>query len=279
MSNLIINTNIPVICNHGQMNRTFLFASTDNEDGYISNKEKLGENWYYYDKKIEYKYNSWGYRSKEINEIGDDFILVFGCSNTEGIGLHEDDMWANKLSKELNMDVLNMGMGGTSIDFQFYNTMLLYDYLIKINKTPKLVIYQWPYKYRTTFPFKTNINEIESLGFELFCGSFPTEAYPENSKWYGQWYVHGFLDNKGELMKQKDLYVSFANILWKNVGVKVINWTWDDCFYKDTPKIMNTDFVVEQIRDEYGEIKARDCAHHGHLSQNCVVNHILKKIK
>ena len=89
---------------------------------------------YYYNKKIEYKYNSWGYRTKEFKDLEDDYILIFGCSFTEGIGLYYDDMWATKLSKELKLDVFNIGMGGTGVDFQFYNTTLIHNHIIKNNK-------------------------------------------------------------------------------------------------------------------------------------------------
>jgi hypothetical protein len=279
MSYLILNNNLPIIQNIGQKNETFLFASTDSEELFTKSREVMGNDWYYYEKPIEYKYNSWGYRSKELDEIKGDFMIVFGCSYTEGIGLYEEDMWSTKVGKELGLEVLNMGMGGTSIDFQYYNTMLLFEHLLKINKLPKLVIYQWPFQYRTTFSFVSDYSkEGTSLGFELFCGAFPTEMYPANSKWYGQWYLHGFLENKGELIKQRDLYIKLSNIIWKSKDVKVLNWTFRCGFYEDTPNFLSDDFIVDEIVDEHGEVKARDLSHHGHLSQNLVLDYVLKKL-
>ena len=134
MSHLIISENCPVIENILQSNKTMDFNSTDNQDLYIENKKKLGNEWYYYDKKIEYKYNSWGYRCKEFDDLNDDYILIFGCSFTEGIGLGRSDMWTTKLGKKTGLDIFNLGMGGTGVDFQFYNTTLIKPTLINLNK-------------------------------------------------------------------------------------------------------------------------------------------------
>jgi len=46
-----------------------------------------------YDKPISYNFNSKGYRTKEIEDLQKDFILTFGCSYTQGIGLAKEDMW------------------------------------------------------------------------------------------------------------------------------------------------------------------------------------------
>ena len=46
--------------------------------------------WNYYDSegKLKYKFNSLGYRTKELNNLHmDPYMLVIGCSYTEGVGL------------------------------------------------------------------------------------------------------------------------------------------------------------------------------------------------
>jgi hypothetical protein len=102
MSHLIISKECPIIENVIQSNKTMDFNISDDEKMYLKNKKELGKEWYYYDKKIEYKYNSWGYRTKEFDDVNEDYILTFGCSFTEGIGLDYNDMWSTKLSKKLN---------------------------------------------------------------------------------------------------------------------------------------------------------------------------------
>jgi hypothetical protein len=128
------NKEFPIIFVPPKSNQVLKFAQTDSEDKFYENREKLGSDWYYYDKDIEYNYNSWGYRSKEFAELDNEYMVVFGCSFTEGIGLHYDDIWATKLSKKLNVDVFNLGIGGSGPDVALYNTILFHNFVLKNKK-------------------------------------------------------------------------------------------------------------------------------------------------
>lgn len=77
---MVISKNVPVIQNIAQSNKTFKFSSTDNEESFLVNKKILGEEWEYFNKEIEYNYNSWGYRTKEFDQLKDDYMIVFGLS-------------------------------------------------------------------------------------------------------------------------------------------------------------------------------------------------------
>lgn len=273
MSHLIISENCPIIENILQSNKTMEFNSTDNQDLYIENKKKLGNEWYYYNKKIEYKYNSWGYRCKEFDDLNDDYILTFGCSFTEGIGLDYSDMWTTKLSKKTGLDVFNMGMGGTGVDFQFYNTTLIHNYILKKNKPPKLVIYQWPFEHRTTYLFKESIVDKEVIGLLPFSVSHESE----NVHYFEKWYSHGFIENEGELIKQSNIYPMVCNNIWKSMGIDVINWTWETDFTMKNKVMFSNNINLYNIIDTTN-YTARDCTHNGHLSQDLVVDFLLNKI-
>ena len=41
--------------------------------------------WVYRTKKVKYERNRFGHRCKEIEQVGEDFILFAGCSLTEGL--------------------------------------------------------------------------------------------------------------------------------------------------------------------------------------------------
>ena len=129
----IINNNSPIISQYSLYNKSLDFYATDSENNFLKSKKIKGENWYYNSTEIKYDFNEWGYRTKNFGDLNDDYILIFGCSFTEGIGLNYSDMWTTKLSKETGLDVFNMGMGGTGVDFQFYNTTLIHNYIL--NKT------------------------------------------------------------------------------------------------------------------------------------------------
>jgi|APGre2960657404_1045060.scaffolds.fasta_scaffold00682_2 hypothetical protein len=276
MSVFRITNETPIIKNFGLSNQKMYFNSTDYEDLYLKNKNEKGPDWYYYDNEIEYKFNSWGYRTKEFDDLDKDYLLTFGCSYTEGIGLHYDDMWSTKLSKTLNIDLFNLGAGGTSPDFQMYNTILFFNHVLKLNKLPRLVVYQWPEIHRIVYAFKTDKhNEIE---FQPFTGAIPEEWYPQNSLEYGKWYHHSYLENRGELIKNTNFCPMTVDALWKSAGVKVLHWTYSTDFkmiHKESFISNNVD-LINIIDDSQG--KARDCSHNGKESQDIVIKYLLKKL-
>jgi hypothetical protein len=183
-------------------------------------------------------------------------------------------MWSTKLSKEMGIDVFNLGVGATGPDFQMYNSILLHNFLLSNNKLPSLVIYQWPFKHRTVYMFSNN----EKLDLELFSATYPENLYPSNSKYYGQWYLESFLGNGGEKIKNINMSILLCNNLWKSLNVPVLNWTWGDDF-----SIEGLDFfqyknieLISLIDDT--NCVARDLSHNGHLSQDIVVKEILNRI-
>jgi len=276
MSTFRITNKCPIIKNFGSSNQKMYFNSTDYEELYQKNKNEKGPDWYYYDNEIEYKFNSWGYRTKEFDDLENDYLLTFGCSYTEGVGLHYNDMWSTKLAKVLNMDIFNLGQGGTSPDFQMYNTILFFNYVTKLNKLPKLVVYQWPEIHRTVYAFKSKYyNEIE---FETFSGARVEEYYPESPLQYGKWYYHSYLENRGELIKNTNFCPMTVDALWKSAGVKVLHWTYStdfDMIHKESFTSNNVD-LINVIDDSQG--KARDCGHNGKDAQDIIIKYLLKKL-
>jgi hypothetical protein len=276
MSLFRISNESPIIKNFGLSNQKIYFNSTDSEELYQKNKIEKGSNWYYYDNEIEYKFNSWGYRSKEFDDLDKDYLLTFGCSYTEGIGLHYEDMWSTKLSKVLNLDIFNLGSGGNGADFQMYNTILFFNYVLKLNKLPKLVVYQWPEKHRSTFAFKSK--EYSEIELQQFSGAIPEEWYPQNSLEYGSWYFYSYLENRGELIKNTNFSPMTVDALWKSAGVKVLHWTYSSDF-----KMIHKEFFISNNVDLINVIddsntKARDCAHNGKEAQDIVIKYLLKKL-
>jgi len=278
MSEFRIQKDCPIIKNITKANKTFDFISCDSEDLFLKNKKELGPEWYYYDKKIEYKYNSWGYRTKEFNHLDNNYFTSFGCSFTEGIGLSDEDLWVTKLSKEFNIDSFNLAQGGTGVNFSTTNTILLIDYLRKNKKTlPKFVIYQLSFNHRTFYTFKYNDDNETTLGLEQFSATFPTEVYPFSTKYFGSWYFHGFVENEGEMIMQSNLSLMVCKNMWESLGVPVYFWTYGDDFQNKDMEMFshNIDF---KIIFELTEVKARDCAHNGHLAQDIIVNELKNDI-
>lgn len=274
MSEFKIQQDCPIIKNTTKVNKTFDFISCDSEELYLKNREELGPDWYYYDKEIKYKYNSWGYRTKEFENLKDEYFISFGCSFTEGVGLAEEDMWVNKLSKELDIDSFNLAQGGTGVDFSTTNTILLVDYLRNQNKKlPKFIVYQLSFNHRTFYSFRDDDDNGNSLSLILFSATYPTEVYPESCKYFGSWYFHSFVENEGEMIKQSNLSLIVCKNMWEMLGVPVYFWTYGEDFQNNNKHIFSHNIDFKIIR-EFTEAKARDCAHNGHLAQDIIVNEL-----
>jgi len=127
----------PYICH---ANTTINWLPMDTEDLYYENLSKNYEllryhNWL--DKKINYTFNSEGFRCEDFNE--EPSIVFLGCSYTVGIGLPIEYTWAHMVSEKLKLKCYNLGIGCSSCDTAF---RLGYHYINKIK--PKMVIFLRP---------------------------------------------------------------------------------------------------------------------------------------
>lgn len=103
----------------------------------------------------EYNCNSNYYRCPEFDTIDwANSIVIFGCSNVFGVGVDDEDTLSSQLSRLTNMPVINMGIGATSMEFSFYNSMILSN----SHPTPKAVVNVWTAVERTTYYFRNSIN-------------------------------------------------------------------------------------------------------------------------
>lgn len=102
------------------------WCQTDSPMTYAKNLERLGPNWHYATKSVEYKFNRHGYRTNEWESIDwAQSVVLFGCSLVLGIGVNEDETVGYHLSKMLGRPVINLGIGGSSIAMSLFNSMLM----------------------------------------------------------------------------------------------------------------------------------------------------------
>lgn len=224
---------------------TYYFDSTDTEKGYKDRCKNI-PNWRWKDQEIVYKYNSWGHRSKDISNLDkNNFMLTFGCSYTAGIGIREEDIWTSKVSKSLGLDLYNAAIEGTGCDIQAYNTMHW------ISNTafpkPKLVVVQWPRQERKTFIQKNN---------DKFIGYDKVDTNDLD----GQWYRKRYIMDEGEMVYANRIWFEYLNAAWKNIGVPVLNFTWE---YEHREILMNKNDLWHVRCSKKGSMQARDCQHDG----------------
>ena len=120
----------PIIHNYSDVaGQTELWDTTDSQEHYLRNvqnpdlKQQLQQRGYL-DTKIEYKFNSHGFRTEEFDREFD--IVCFGCSYSMGTGIHSWETWPSQLARLSGMTVANLSHAGSSNDtaFRFANHYL-----------------------------------------------------------------------------------------------------------------------------------------------------------
>jgi hypothetical protein len=213
------------------------FADFDSPDRFLENKTKMSKDWYYANKEILYNINSNGYRAPEWNTIDwKESIVIFGCSNTTGIGLAEEETINSQLSQLTDRPVINMGVPASSIDFSFYNSTILAEYY----PIPYAVVHLWTTLDRCTHFSKEKIER---------CGVWS----PNNS-----YYREFIRDDYQSLIQAKFISLASQN-LWKD-KCKYYNAS----FFDLTSHYLDCDYVEidNQARDliHPGRNNARDMA-------------------
>jgi hypothetical protein len=144
----------------------------DTLERYESNLKTQPEDWYYRNNKIKYIINSHSYRTVEFDSIDwKESVLIFGCSNTFGVGLDEVDNLSNQLSLLLNRPVINLGLPASSINLALHNSILFKEKY----STFKAVVHNWSWYNRAVYYTDkngptlhgtgTNWKECEPLGY------------------------------------------------------------------------------------------------------------------
>lgn len=145
---------------------TFKFSGMDSEKRYISNCAKMPKDWIYHSKPVSYTLNSEGYRAPDFNTVDwSNSVVIFGCSCVYGVGLDDSDTINNQLEKLIGLPVINMGTAASSIQFSYYNQLILASTM----PLPKAVINMWTSTERITF-----FTEL---------GAVPLGPWPNISNW------------------------------------------------------------------------------------------------
>jgi hypothetical protein len=110
------------------------------------------------DKNNDYKINELGFRGNLKKNAE---VIAVGCSYTFGVGVPETGTWPSILSSEINKDVLNLGVPGTTIK---KISELIIRYVSKYDK-PKTIFALFPPLFRTTLiediQFYSSIKSID----------------------------------------------------------------------------------------------------------------------
>ena len=100
-------------------NQTVFWDTSDSKENYEKNlldpkKKSILQQLGYLGNKIEYKFNSHGFRTQEFTDQFD--VVCFGDSLTMGTGIHSQHTWPEQLSLATGLSVVNLAHAGSSND-------------------------------------------------------------------------------------------------------------------------------------------------------------------
>ena len=246
MPNLYFNKDRTLLSDPPRANTKCKFYSTDDENTFKSNCKKFkNKQWKWKDSKIKYSFNTHGYRTKEFGDVDKDFVLGLGCSYTEGVGINNNDIWLNQYCDKLGIDRINLAKASAGMDIQYYNTLLWKNSKLPL---PKLVICQWPQKFRKSFGFREdNVVRLADM----------SETPTKDGAWWGKRYL---LDDGEMTMNTISWYLGMNNT-WQSLGVPVLNFSWE---YDITEDLKFAEHKIHFIDPKgIGSMQARDCMHDG----------------
>lgn len=239
------------------------FHNADTREDYHKHLREFGNRWRYSNKEIIYSYNELGYRTEELDYYRDkEFILVMGCSHTEGIALAEDEVWHYPLRKQFGVEILNAGVAGSGTDIQLMNSML---FLKNYNVRPKAVVIQWP-----------NLSRFEYKGEHLAMNLMPvlvdnpfndtTYEFDRMMKFYKVW----ISDNND--LTHSQIFIETTRLMWKFANIPYYDFSIDSVSEKANELVL--DCYNDQLCD-----RARDLLHYGYESHFKVSQKVCDKLK
>lgn len=236
----------------------------------------------------DYKINSYSYRCDEFttNHKGK-HVLFSGCSNTYGVGLKKEEVWAYKVYNKINetegsSGYFNIGLGGNNIINCILN---IFKYCKKFGN-PDLIFINLPSQNRF-FNFNENekqyrvvenlglskIHHIEKLTFYNYYLMLEQYCSSNNIKLFSfTW------DNYDQHFLNKNI-----NKIYESVSIVFKNYNFKTFYYINEKEMLNDLFLLKQKDNNKFFDIARDNMHRGTGAHtywsNFIYNKYLEKLK
>jgi hypothetical protein len=151
---------------------------TDNERLWKKNKDNPRLS-YYLNHEINYQLNNFGYRTPYNFKRGDKVDIFLGCSHTIGYGIEFEKTWPYLVNIETKNNLVNLAVGGCSIDRQFRELYTWFNYFDIQNIFHYQPIYareefisdKSPIKFSVQDPPKEVSNNMEEKFLVQYFGS------------------------------------------------------------------------------------------------------------
>jgi hypothetical protein len=227
------------------------FGGSDNKTLFEENLKLQPQDWYYRNHRVKYTLNSQGYRTQEFDDLDwTNSIVIFGCSYIFGTGVTDENTIPYFLEKILNRPVINMAVGGSSIQVAFHNSIIMQ----RKYPPPKAIVYVWTSLTRNMI--------YTQDGGTLNCGEWNNKEMKSN-------YV--------DIVTHNLLNILYIRNLWKD-KIKMIEYSP----FKQTRNVIETTLgkspIVHRLVDAEIDL-ARDLRHNGLKTNFMLAEKIAKQLK
>jgi hypothetical protein len=203
------------------------------------------------DNSIVYELNSEGWRSPDCREydIPEPSLIVLGCSFTYGTGLHLHQTWGHKVSSQLGLTLVNLGMPGHALDL---NTVWLMMNHQRIAQPRAVVICETP---------PTRVSWL--LGDIALSNA----------------YAHTLLRLASARGTTADYDSSTPSWLIDNIKLNsAVNYYKNRCLVEQWAKSLGIKFLHFNSAGVRAKTLARDLAHYGEDWHNTIAGKVLEQL-
>lgn len=227
------------------------FQGSDTKSTFDENLKTQPDDWYYRTNKIKYTLNSEGYRTREFCDIDwENSIVMFGCSFIFGTGVDDTHTIPYFLEKNLGIPVVNMGIGGSSIQLDYHNSIMME----KKYPSPKAIIYVWT-----------------SLTRDLVY------TKDDGVLRRGKWNNELVKTNPTNIVAHNLINIMSIRNLWKNKTI-VLEYSFFNQTKRIIKKTIDKDVIVYNFPEKEFDL-ARDLHHYGKKSNYIIANSVKKNLK
>ena len=231
------------------------------------------QTWPYYEIESDfYRYNQQGYRTHEFHRLPDQFDLVIGAEEVEGIGLRAEETWVHLYEQQTGRTLVNLGKAGCSNIMMKWNLQAW----MMSRPTPARVMIFWTEPSRESYRLEGGKMATLCYGNQR-CGDAMVDGiYQYHLQHVKNWSNH-FLDiymNVNMMLSPRtQVYNFFSNLHWKESDVH------DIVDITQTPAAFfswnNQSGGWAKFQD-YQYFPAADMTHHGWQHQQGVLDGVLE---
>jgi hypothetical protein len=233
------------------------FCTSDTLKAFKYNLKIKPKDWVYRDLKVKVTLNQMYFRAPDFNQVDwAKSIILFGCSNTFGVGLSDEHTVGEVITKKTGVPVINLGTPGGSIYRILHNTLVIREKY----PTPLAMCYMWPSIDRTMVHDEPNPWNL---------GPWVTEDSPLSLD-LKEYYKHFIIQKIGYTQALFTQHI--CRQLFYSTNTKISQCS----FLPDVSEFLNVPWLWDNKSAHHDQ--ARDCVHPGIKTAEAVADYFIKDL-